>query len=249
MMLSAGFLWFSWLSNHITHDNIHIVHGVIIFSILTVCALLYKASLKSVEEEILPDGRVSIKNVFQTAIESLLNLMRGIIPHHTEDYFPLLGSVFIYIFFSNLIGVIPGLLPPTENISSNLAVAITVFVYYHVVGIKRQGWKNYIGHFFGPSLGSSVGMLLLRFGFLGPLMFVIEMISHSVRPVSLSVRLFCNINGDHQVLSIFQDLVPIGVPVAFLAFGIFVSFVQAFVFTLLSTIYIGLAAETHDHHH
>lgn len=249
MILGAGFLWFTWLSDKITHDNVHIVHGLIILAFLTVCSLIYKASLKPIEQEIVPDGNVSIKNIFQTAIESLLNLMRTIIPHHTEDYFPILGAVFIYIFCSNLMGVVPGLLPPTENISSNLAIAVTIFLYYNIMGMRRQGFGNYMGHFFGPSLGKSVGMLILRFGFLGPLMFVIELISHSVRPVSLSIRLFGNINGDHIVLSTFQDLVPVGVPVIFLAFGIFVSFIQAFVFTLLSTIYIGLAVEVHEHHH
>ena len=251
MLFAEGFLWFPWLSSSINHKNVHIFHGLVIFSVILVFSVLYRISLKSVENEVLPDGRVSVKNIFQLGVESLFKLIKGVIPHHTEDYFPLLGAIFFYIFLSNLLGIFPGLLPPTENINTNLAVAITVFVYYHVMGVRRQGFKSYLAHFFGPSLGNSIGMILLRFGFLAPLMFVIELISHSVRPVSLSLRLFGNINGDHMVLSTFQDLAPawLPVPVIFLAFGIFVAFIQAFVFTLLSTIYVGLAVETHGDHH
>jgi F-type H+-transporting ATPase subunit a len=110
-----------------------------------------------------------------------------------------------------------------------------VFLYYNVVGIKTQGLKNYLGHMTGPIL------------WLAPLIFVIELISHLVRPMSLSLRLFGNINGDHVVLGIFSDLVPLVLPVIFMALGIFVSVIQAFVFTLLSTIYIGLATAHEEH--
>ncbi|OVE82588.1 ATP synthase F0 subunit A, partial [bacterium K02(2017)] len=176
--------------------------------------------------------------------------VKSVIPHHAEDYMPMVGAVFIFIFFSNLMGVIPGLLPPTESLNTNYAVAITVFLYYNYVGLKRVGFKNYMQHFIGPSLGPSIGMLLFRLLFFAPLMFVIEIISHCVRPLSLSLRLYGNIYGDHQVLNVFADLTHTNVffvPIVFLAFGIFVSFVQAFVFTLLSTVYVGLAVETHDH--
>jgi len=246
-MIAEGFLWFPWFSDKFTHHNVHVVHGLIVFLIIFVFAVLYRLALKSVDKELFPDSRVSLKNVMQVAVQGLLNLMKNIIPHHTEDYFPLLGAIFIYIFVGNLMGVIPGILPPTENISTNLAVALTVFVYYNYVGIRRQGFKKYMAHFCGPSLGNSLGLVLLRFCFLAPLMFVIELISHSVRPVSLTLRLFGNINGDHMVLSTFSDLTPLFIPIVFLAFGIFVAFIQAFVFTLLSTIYVGLAVETHGH--
>lgn len=246
-LISAGFLWFSWLNENIDHHNIHVLHGLVVFLVLAVAAILYKASLKTVEEEIIPEKKFGLKNLMQVTVEGLYQIIKGVIPHHTADYFPLLATLFIYILCCNLMGVFPGVLPPTENISTNLAVALTVFVYYNAVGIRRQGFSNYMAHFFGPSLGKGLGMNLLRFGFLAPLMFVIELISHSVRPVSLSLRLFGNINGDHRVLSTFSDLAPLVVPVIFLAFGIFVAFIQAFVFTLLSSIYVALAVESHDH--
>jgi len=256
MLIAEGFLIFSALYHGFNHDNIHVVHGLLVLAIITIMAVLYKKSLKTVDEEVIPDGRVSVKNIFQLAVESLLNLVKSIVPHHSESYLPMMAGVFIYIFISNLLGVFPGLLPPTENLNTNYAVAITVFVFYHYMGLKRVGFASYMQHFIGPNLGSSIGMLLFRVLFFAPLMFVIEIISHSIRPLSLSLRLFGNIFGDHQVLSVFADLTSHGngvvlffVPIVFLAFGIFVSFVQAFVFTLLSTVYVGLAVEKHDDHH
>jgi F-type H+-transporting ATPase subunit a len=83
---------------------------------------------------------------------------------------------------------------------------------------------------------------------MAPLLFVIEIFSHAIRPVTLAFRLFANINGDHLVVGAISQMVPFGIPIIFLAFGIFVSFIQAFVFTLLSTIYIAMAVETHGQH-
>jgi F-type H+-transporting ATPase subunit a len=147
-----------------------------------------------------------------------------------------------------LIGVIPGFSSPTGNFSSNLAVGVAVFLYYNYVGIQNAGFKNYMAHFFGPSLGDSLGLVLLRFLILAPLMFGLEIFSHCVRPVTLALRLFVNINADHLVLGAFSGLAPLVVPVIFMAFGIFVAFIQAFVFSLLSVIYIGMAVQTAEHH-
>ncbi|MBU0505496.1 MAG: F0F1 ATP synthase subunit A [bacterium] len=253
MLLSADtFLLVPYLTKLLTGktfplEYLHIAHGLIVLVILFIFSLLYRFSLKKADDEIIPDGKVSLKNIFQVAVEQLLDLMKSIIPHHAQDYFPLIGTIFIYIFISNLMGIIPGFLPPTENVNTNFAVAITVFVYYNYIGFSRTGFKNYIQHFIGPNLGSSIGMILFRILFMAPLLFLIEVLGHFMRPVSLSFRLFGNIYGDHMVLSTFSDMAPILVPVVFLGFGIFVSFIQAFVFTLLSTVYIGLAVEVHDH--
>jgi len=112
-------------------------------------------------------------------------------------------------------------------------MSIVVFVMYNVYGFKENG-VSYLKHFVGP-------ILVLSW-----LMFPIEVLSHLVRPVSLAVRLMGNMFGDHMVLSIFSGLIPIGIPVIFIALGAFVAVIQALVFTLLSTIYIALST-THDH--
>jgi F-type H+-transporting ATPase subunit a len=232
-----AFTWFGWLSDKITHDNIHVFNGLLVFVVLLVASLIYKSSLKSVDQEIMPTSGTGLKNILQAAVESLHSMVSGVIKQHPEDYTPFLGAIFIYIFVSNMIALIPGVLPPTENINTNMAIALSVFIYYNAMGIKRQGLKTYLAHFWGPV------------ALLGPLIFTLEFfVANCLRPISLSLRLFGNINGDHLVLKAFTDLVPIGVPIIFLAFGIFVAFIQAFVFTLLSTIYVGLAVETHDEH-
>ncbi|MBI2340319.1 MAG: F0F1 ATP synthase subunit A [Deltaproteobacteria bacterium] len=229
------FTWFGWISDKVTHHNIHIFSALLAAALLVFCSLIYRRSFQSVDAELVPTDRVSLKNIFQVAVENILGLIEGIIGHDAKLYLPLIGTLFIYIFVNNLLGIIPGFTPATENVNTNFAMSITVFLYYNYVGIKKQGIKNYLKHFMGP------------LWMLAPLMFLIELVSHVVRPVSLAVRLFGNITGDHVVLGIFSELVPLIVPVIFFALGIFVSFIQAFVFSLLSTVYIGLAVAHEEH--
>lgn len=229
------FTWLGWVSNHVNHGNIHIITGSIVALLIMLMAVIYRRSLASVESEIMPGSHFSLKNLLQVTIEGILSLMEGVIGKDAKSYFPLIGAVFIYIFLNNLVGVIPGILPATENVNTNWAIGVTVFVYYNYVGIKKHGFKNYMKHFLGPVW------------WLAWLILPIELISHVVRPITLGIRLFGNIFGDHIVVGIFSDLVPILVPVIFMAFGVFVAFVQAFVFSLLSIVYIGLAVQHEEH--
>ena len=229
------FTWLGWISDKINHHNIHIYSAAIVVILLTVLSILYKISLKSAEEEIVPSSKFSLKNIFQVAVEGILGLMEGVMGKEAKEYFPLIGTLFIYIFVNNMLGLIPGFTPATENVNTNLALGLTVFVYYNYMGIKKQGIKNYVKHLLGPVW--QLAWLILP----------IELISHIVRPISLSVRLFGNITGDHVVLGIFSGLVPLVLPVIFLGLGVFVSLIQAFVFSLLSTVYLGLAVAHEEH--
>ena len=132
-----------------------------------------------------------------------------------------------------MVGLIPGMTPATDNINTTLALGLFTFGVYNWYGVKEHGVK-YINQFLGPLL------------FLAPFMFFLELISHAIRPFSLALRLWGNMMGDHTVLSIFLDLVPYGVPVVFYALGLFVCFMQAFVFSLLTMIYLSMAI-SHDH--
>lgn len=217
---------------HIPHEYMHVVLAGSVGLFLILISFIAHRRLKNTEHCLIPQGQATPSTIFEVIVESILGLMEGVLGKKAWDYFPLIGSAFIYIFVCNVIGLIPGLAPPTDNINTNAAIAILVFLYYNYLGIKEQGFVNYLKHFLGPVI------------WLGPLMFVIELISHAVRPVSLSVRLFGNMTGDHLVLGVFSQLVPIGVPVIFMAMGLFISFIQAFVFSLLSIVYIGLATET-----
>lgn len=143
---------------------------------------------------------------------------------HTKFIF----SIFLFILFMNLMGLVPGLMPPTMNINTNIGIAVFVFLYYNYIGFRKHG-VGYIKHFLGPFLPIAF------------LYFPIEVISHFFRIVSLSVRLAGNMTGDHAVLEIFTHLTGVLVPVAFLVLGTIVSIVQAFVFAILSAVYIALA--------
>lgn len=229
-VIAAGFLWGNFIPG-LSEDYLFVFHGLVVTTVIVVLSVLYKASLKAVEAEVFPDGSVSLKNVIQSAVEALNSLVKGTVPKHPEQFTPVLGSVFLFIFVSNLLGLVPGFLPPTQVMYTNLGVAVCVFVYYHYVGVKTVGVKHYLAHFVGPIAA------------LGVIMVPIEIISHTIRPLALSLRLYGNIYGDHQVIEAIVGLVPVVVPVVFMAFGIFVSFMQAYVFTLLSTVYVALAMD------
>ncbi len=219
------------LSNLVNESTIHIVSAAFIAVVLIILAVIIKIRLRDPEKFVIPSEKFNLIGVFDIIVEWVLGLMEGVMGERAIKFLPLVGSVFLYIFFCNLLSLIPGFLPPTDNINTNLPVAVTVFVYYHAVGVKEHGVKGYLKHFAGPII------------WLAPLMFSLEIISHCVRPISLSVRLFGNITGDHMVLGIFSNLIPLFVPVIFLALALFVAFIQAFVFSLLSTVYIALATE------
>lgn len=216
-------------------EYLHIIMAAVVFIIITTMSLIAWRRLSWTKKRLVPEANGSLTNIFEIAVESLLQMLEGAVGKNARLHLPLIGTLFIYILICNLMGVIPGLTPPTDNINTNFACALCVFIYYNVMGIRTQGIKKYMKHMTGPII------------WLAPLMFAIEIVSHLVRPVSLSVRLFGNITGDHVVLGIFSSLVPLLVPIIFMGLTIFVAFIQAFVFTLLSVVYISLATEMDGH--
>lgn len=232
-----GFNIFSFLSSAINEHNIHIVAALFVSLVLVLIALAVRKRLANTEAALVPSGKVSLTNIVEVSLENLLNLMEGVIGPGARKHFPFLATLFLFIFLSNLIGLIPNLYGPTSNINTGIACAICSFLYFNYVGIREHGLLNYLKHFMGP------------IWWLAPIIFAIELMGAFIRPVTLSLRLFCNINADHMVLGVFSDLVPLFIPIIFLILGIFISFVQAFVFTLLSSIYIALAGAHEEHAH
>ena len=216
-------------------STVHIASAGFVAVLLIILSIVANRKLRHIDKFVVPPRKFSIAGLFDVITEGILKLMEGVMGERAVKFLPVIGSVFIYIFVCNLLSLVPGFLPPTDNINTNLPCALTVFVYYHVMGIKEQGLKGYLKHFAGPII------------WLAPLMFSLEIVSHCVRPISLSVRLFGNITGDHMVLGIFSNLIPFVVPVIFMFLGLFVAFIQAFVFSLLSTVYITLATEHEQH--
>ena len=219
--------WFSLIPGLKDVPNYMIIYpltGVI----LVVCTLLVYRTLKRTDYPEVPEERFTLSSLFDVIYEALYNFTASVIPEGPERFLPLIGTLFIFIFFSNLWGVIPGMAPPTDKLDTNVAMAGIVFVAYNYYGFKAHGIK-YVKHFMGP------------IWWLAPIMLVVEVMSNLVRPFSLSLRLFGNMLGDHTVLGIFSHLLPVLVPIFFMILGIFVSFIQALIFSILSAVYIALA--------
>ena len=167
---------------------------------------------------------------------------RDVIGHHSEQFTPFLMALGLFILTSNLFGIIPGLESPTEVSVVPLGCALCAFVYYHAHGFRRAG-IGYLKHFLGPS--DSTIPMYIRIP-LGLLMLVIEPISHLARVMSLTIRLYGNMFAGDMVILVFLSLIPIGVPVLFVGLHIGVAFIQAYVFVLLTTVYLAGAVAT-DH--
>lgn len=179
--------------------------------------------------QLTPGAYQNTMEVFVSAIDKLLIDTMG---HHGKRFFPLIATLGFFILTSNLIGLLPGLESPTSNLNTTVAMALVVFFMTHIVGVKVQGPK-YFKQFMGPVW------------WLTPLMLPIEIISHISRPVSLSMRLFGNIEGGHIVLLILFFLVPLLVPLPILVLKLLISVIQTLVFMLLSMMYIAGAMEEH----
>ncbi|MDA8079421.1 MAG: F0F1 ATP synthase subunit A [Nitrospiraceae bacterium] len=196
--------------------------------ILIVISLIIRNSIKLV-----PTGA---QNVMESIVEALLNLAEDNIGHHwARPLFPLIGTLALYIAVCNFMGLVPGLYSATSNINNNAAMAVPVFLATHVYGIRVHG-LGYFKHFLGPVRSIYALPLMI-------LMVVIEGLGHLVRPVTLSVRLFGNMAAKHIILLVLGSLAPWIVPTAILALGTLVSIIQAFVFTLLATLYLAGAVE------
>lgn len=180
------------------------------------------------------------QNIAELVVEGIRNFVEETMGHHGKKYFPLIATLGIYILISNLLGLIPGLLPPTSNLNTTAGLAVIVFVATHIIGVKEHGIK-YLKHFMGPLGGLPLILRIL----MTPLMIFVETISHLVRPVSLSLRLFGNIMGHELIVGVLLLLMPIAYPLLALstALGVLVVFIQAFIFSLLSMMYLGGALE------
>jgi F-type H+-transporting ATPase subunit a len=170
--------------------------------------------------------------LIELIVGGLLSFMERVMGHHAKAHLPVIGGLVLLIVTANLLGIIPGLFSATANLNMTAGCAIIVFLYYQYIGFRRHG-AAYIKHFTGP------------LWWLAPLMLPIELISHIIRPFTLALRLFANMQGHEIVLIIITLLVPIIAPLPIVFLGIFVSFIQGFVFMLLSMIYIAGAEEEH----
>jgi F-type H+-transporting ATPase subunit a len=169
-------------------------------------------------------------------------LAHDIIGHGHRRFVPFIAALGLFLLVSNLLGLIPGFLSPTQFAFVPLGCAFCTWVYYHSHGIQKQGLPHYIKHFCGPVFDLPLGLRLVMI----PLMFLIEIISHTARLMSLTIRLYANMFAGDMITLAFFSLVPIGVPLIFLGLHFFVAILQAFIFIMLTTIYLaGAVGEAH----
>lgn len=219
---------------------------VVVLAILGMAGIarmgLDKAMARPGTDKYLPDAGLTPRNLAEVVIGFLWNMVESNIgAKDARTFFPLVGTLFIYILFANLSGFIPGFLPPTDNFSSNFAMGMIVFLTFTFVGLTRDP-KGFLSHLAGPVW------------WLAPLIFILETISLCIRPMSLSIRLTVNIFVDHLLQQIARDvggLIPyIGaalLPVPLYALGLLVCVIQAFIFALLTCIYIAQSLPHHEH--
>ena len=211
---------------HFAHTYPHVVYSWVLMAILIIGGALATKTISMIP------GKA--QNFFEVVVAGIEDFMVETAGEEARWLFPLLATVFLYIFIGNLIGIIPGFLPPTANLNTTASVALVVVIFTHVIGVKYHG-VSYVKHFLGPVW------------WMAPLIFIIEIIGHVARILSLSFRLFGNMMGHEIVLAILFGLAgAFFAPLPIMALGVFVAFVQAFVFFLLSLIYFSGAME-HAH--
>lgn len=200
-------------------------------------AFAARGAILRAREDKLPPKKWGAFAFFDIFMEAILGLMLTMMPRERAlKFLPLVTAAAVFILISNLLGLIPGFVPPTQSLNTTIVLGVIAFLYYNYQGIRHVGLLKYLKHFMGP--------LLL----LAPLMIVIEVISHTVRPLSLGLRLMGNMFGDHQVLFIFMSFGLPLIPLPLMALGLMVCVVQTVVFTLLFVVYLSLATADHEHH-
>ncbi|WPU65408.1 F0F1 ATP synthase subunit A [Peredibacter starrii] len=232
---SGGFNFFNEASHafHVPAHTLALVAGSLI---MIVAGVLYRAQISSAKNVIIPAKGINVRNLIEALGQAMYGTAKTVMGEDaTKKYFSYVIFVFFFILINNLIGILPGSMSANQNLNTTLALGIFTFFYFNFQGIRAVGFVNYMKHFAGPMPALAL------------LIFPIEIISVSVRPLSLALRLRGNMDGDHLILGIFSELVPYIVPIPFYAMGMFVGFLQAFVFTLLTMIYIGMATAHHDH--
>jgi F-type H+-transporting ATPase subunit a len=212
--------------DHFAHAYPHVIYSWVVMVLLIVLGGLAAKGVSLIPSK----GQ----NFFEILVSGIEEFMVETAGEESRWFLPVIATVFIYIAACNLIGLIPGFFPPTASLNTTAACALTVFAFTHFIGVKCHGVK-YVKHFLGP------------IWWMSPLIFIIEIIGHLARVLSLSFRLFGNMMGHEIVLGILFALAGAFLaPLPIMALGIFVALVQAFVFFLLSIIYFSSAME-HAH--
>jgi F-type H+-transporting ATPase subunit a len=206
----------------------HIVNALLV---LLISAIVFPL----VSRRISRDNPSNFQHFLELIVGGMKELLRDIIGHHGDRYLYIIGAFAVFIFLCNIFGLFFFLQPPTSNVNTTFGLSLTAFLYFNIEGIRRQGLWHYLKHFMGP------------IPLLAPFMFPIEMIGNFARILSLGMRLFGNIFGEHTATGIFMGMLPFVLPWPMMGLGIFGAVLQTFVFIMLTMVYIGGAIATEEH--
>lgn len=231
--MDHSFLWISLIPG-LRDLPAHTVHAGLVMVLLVCWAVAARRQMQRAQDPVVPDARLTLRNALEVFVEWFIGFIEGVVGPKGRRYLHVYATFFIFILTANLLGLLPGFAPPTSNFNITFALGVLSLVFYVSYGLRQNGMA-YVKHHLGPII------------WLAPLMLPLEIADNLIRPVSLGLRLFGNMTGDHLVLEIFTDLTKLVIPVAFYVLGAFVSLVQAFVFTMLSMVYLSLAIADHGH--
>lgn len=194
------------------------------------------SSPASVDAAVIPSERMGLFGFFDFFVEAFVKFHDSVLGHHGRKYLPFTGTLFLFVLTSNLIGLIPGVPALTTTVWVNVGLAVVVFIYFNTLGVREHGLAGYLKHFAGPVI------------FLAPFLFPLEIFSTVLRVLTLNLRLYWNISADHLVMHIFTGMLGPLLPVPLYILGTFVCFMQAFIFTTLTMVYILLATQHEEEH-
>lgn len=237
---------FRWALLQDTHFTLlHVGSAVIAVLFILFCVTRYRASISDKTKGVVPEKRWGLGSMTGNFVGAVYDISVDIMgPERAKKHLPFIATLALFIFCNNIQGLIPGFLPGTDTLKTNLVLSGLVFLAYNFHGLRVNGMQH-LAHFMGPSFALGG----ITFPWLFALMIPVEIASHLGRPVSLAFRLMGNIMADHKVVGVMMFLCPLLIPVPFLLLGTLVSIVQTLVFTLLTVLYIGMATDVHDEHH
>ena len=222
------------------HGAEPLIASLAVMLLVLALALVVRPALARHEQAVIPESKLTLRTFFEVWIGYWYGLMRDMMgPKRAKRYFPLIGSLSLFIVFGNFLGLIPGFTPPTSNWNITLGCAAIVFVMFNYYGIQANG-LGYFKHLFGPWLGWPLIPVNL-------LLFVVETFSLCIRPLTLSIRLMLNMAVDHLLVTIALGMSALFLPVPVLVLSTLVCIVQVLVFCILTSIYIALATEHEEH--
>lgn len=205
--------------------------SLFVVAVVLVVTLLARTKLADANEAVIPDDRLTLRTFMEAFLGFFYDLAKGAMDaERAKRYFPIIGTAATFVFFANVMALVPGMPVATSNLNITFGCGLVVFLWFNAYGLMTNG-TSYIKHLAGPAW------------WLAPLIFPIEVISLCVRPITLGVRLMINMAVDHLILGLFMGLIAVLVPIPLMLLGILVVVVQTMVFTLLTCVYIGLATE------